>query len=647
MTFNPAHYLNRSSRNLGEDCCVLSTDTSELTFNPKVLFFSYLVIGGESDPLPFTITNTGTLPVGIAAISVTGDFELTGTAPAIMNPGDIATFQIVFKPTADGARIGDVLIDTGDGACNCVHVIGIGGTDELADMLAGINAQLAAVEAVNTAQQTQINTLLGLLEGYVSTTPVYMWRAYGNSPDGHTDFSTSDANDRTYIGLAFNKFSPTPSEDPEDYVWSFLGVSMSNVFSWDTTYVAGVPSTQIVSDLTDLSLQLLAYQFDRQQLRDYVDALLYQDGVPIATVITTLRNQVTTDTEALAEELHVLGAKTPDGLSFILDMSKVYVGPELSLSMKLNNMVASTEETQASIQTLQQAVADADYASVTDLALLGAKTLDGTAWILDTSNIMVSEDVTLAQHLSTLVAEAAGSTASVTSLVEAVINPDGGAYAKAMLQLDVDGHVVGYSATNDGTTGIINFTFDSFNILHPGSLTPVFSVVGGVVKMTNVEIDTLKVGSVISDSIYPGAVTTKLFWSDSWGAGIAGTAITTTPQTTWAEFGEPGQKAQITTGSIPASSEVGVRFYVNAKKTGSSSDIHWFRLKRTKISDGSTSYVGDTVKAGFSGIPSMFTYEWTDYPPEENSYTYTIENYREDGISTFYNAKLIVDIGKR
>lgn len=647
MPFNPDDYRNTSSRNLAGGCNDCENDLrEELTFTPEVIYFAYLLPDQTSQPQPFTITNTGTLPVGIASITVSGDFELTGDLPTGLNPGESAEVSIVFKPTLEGARIGDVTIDAGtSGPQECVHVIGIGGNDQIAEDFAALQAGLAAAVAVNNQQAAQIADLQDLLSGYVKETPVYMWRAYANSPDGRTDFTTGAPGNRSYIGLAFNKFTQDASENPEDYEWSELGITIGNVISYDTTNVGGVPSVQLITDLNDLSLQLLAYQFDRQQLRDYVDALLYVDGQPINAEIVSLKNIVETGDEALAETLDLLGAKTPDGLAFTLDMNKVYVGPEMSLSMKLSNMVAETETAQASYQELQQAIAEANYASVTDLSLLGAKTPDGTAWMLDLNNVMVSPTKTLAQHLTTIVAESQGEYASVAELYEVVVTPEGGASAKTMLQTDVNGHIVSMVTTNDGQVGDITFNFDTFNIIHPGTDAPVFSVVGGVVKMSNVEIDTLKVGSVITENLAYNAVTEKKFFSDSYG-GANGSTLGAPNTDTWAEFGDTGNKAKIVTDNIPVGTGISIRAYVNMKRTGDDNDRVWFRLKRTGPG-GAVSYVGDTIQSGMSNYAMVFTYEWQDGVAEAGVYTYTLEYYRDQGGGYYYNCKLIADIGKR
>lgn len=50
--------------------------------------------------------------------------------------------------------------------------------------------------------------------------PSYVWRAYADSLDGTSNFTTGEPGERAYIGFAYNKTVPTPSDVPADYEWS-------------------------------------------------------------------------------------------------------------------------------------------------------------------------------------------------------------------------------------------------------------------------------------------------------------------------------------------------------------------------------------------------------------------------------------------
>ncbi len=60
-------------------------------------------------------------------------------------------------------------------------------------------------------------------------TSTYNWFAYANNSTGTLDFTTGAAGGRAYIGIAYNKSTPTESTNPADYEWSlFQGPAGSN-----------------------------------------------------------------------------------------------------------------------------------------------------------------------------------------------------------------------------------------------------------------------------------------------------------------------------------------------------------------------------------------------------------------------------------
>lgn len=50
----------------------------------------------------------------------------------------------------------------------------------------------------------------------------YNWFAYANNSNGTVDFTTGASGGRAYIGIAYNKSTPTESTNPADYEWSLF-----------------------------------------------------------------------------------------------------------------------------------------------------------------------------------------------------------------------------------------------------------------------------------------------------------------------------------------------------------------------------------------------------------------------------------------
>jgi hypothetical protein len=86
---------------------------------------------------PLTLTSTGTVPVTIGAATLTGtEFTLPGAAfPATLSPGQTATLNIEFNPTAAGAATGQLTI-TSNSSTNGSAVIGLSGTGTAASVVA-------------------------------------------------------------------------------------------------------------------------------------------------------------------------------------------------------------------------------------------------------------------------------------------------------------------------------------------------------------------------------------------------------------------------------------------------------------------------------------------------------------------------------
>lgn len=79
-----------------------------------------------------------------------------------------------------------------------------------------VNAELAKIAAA--LDQLPAPSAIGTGAG----TPNYTHYAYADSADGTANFTTGAAGNRSYIGIATNQASATPSPFPENYSWSRL-----------------------------------------------------------------------------------------------------------------------------------------------------------------------------------------------------------------------------------------------------------------------------------------------------------------------------------------------------------------------------------------------------------------------------------------
>jgi len=90
------------------------------------LSFANQVSGTTSAPQPVTLSNTGSAPLSITAIVVTGDFAQSNNCGSSLSAGSNCTINVTFTPTATGKRTGNVTIT--DDAFNSPQAVALSGT---------------------------------------------------------------------------------------------------------------------------------------------------------------------------------------------------------------------------------------------------------------------------------------------------------------------------------------------------------------------------------------------------------------------------------------------------------------------------------------------------------------------------------------
>lgn len=153
-----------------------------------------------------------------------------------------------------------------------------------------------------------------------------------------------------------------------------------------------------------------------------------------------------------------------------------------------------------------------------DISLLGARNGMGTAFVLDLDTVQLPPDgLGSTKSLRTLRSEHDGHEAAVNFLLETV----GTDYAGVVLSTSVDGYVTGLRFWNGGSYTTSGFVIMSpnFAIIDPAngvtSAFIPFSISGGVVRMHNVEIDTLAVDSIVTEHLQDNSVSDTLVATDS------------------------------------------------------------------------------------------------------------------------------------
>jgi hypothetical protein len=118
--------------------------------SPQSLAFGNQIVNTASAAQVATLSNTGTAPFQISAISISGDFTQNNNCPASLAAGTSCNINVTFVPTAAGSRSGTLSIQTGQPSqTNIVPLSGTGADYSLAASPASVT-----INSGQTAQYT-------------------------------------------------------------------------------------------------------------------------------------------------------------------------------------------------------------------------------------------------------------------------------------------------------------------------------------------------------------------------------------------------------------------------------------------------------------------------------------------------------------
>ncbi len=151
---------------------VMATPTS-LTFPPQR-------VGTSSANQNVILTNSGTSILSITSIAATGDFSQTNGCPVNLRIGASCTIHVTFKPTANGARNGTILVtDNASDSPQTVSLTGAGGVATIAlsaanlsfsDQLVGTTSARQSVTLINSGTVTLTSLTVAANGDFTRTT---------------------------------------------------------------------------------------------------------------------------------------------------------------------------------------------------------------------------------------------------------------------------------------------------------------------------------------------------------------------------------------------------------------------------------------------------------------------------------------------
>lgn len=144
-------------------------------------------------------------------------------------------------------------------------------------------------------------------------------------------------------------------------------------------------------------------------LQTAVNALAsLEDGTGIATVIQQEKDERIEGDTALASTLALIGAKSADSLAFILDTNKVRVSPTESLAARMQSLGSQIGQNLALIQAEQQTRLTKDEALSTRLDTQGVRLDASEAAMVEERRVRASADAAEALARTQLAAKIAG-----------------------------------------------------------------------------------------------------------------------------------------------------------------------------------------------------------------------------------------------
>lgn len=129
-----------------------------------------------------------------------------------------------------------------------------------------------------------------------------------------------------------------------------------NNTSADTNAVGGRPATTVNESIDINAAGIIAQALRQDDAQAVLEARTFVDGQPVNTVFETFRNEQTTENTAINSSLALLGAKTPDGTAWNLALDTVKVSPTKTLAARLEEIGVDNGEIAASVALLMNAV---------------------------------------------------------------------------------------------------------------------------------------------------------------------------------------------------------------------------------------------------------------------------------------------------
>jgi hypothetical protein len=342
-----------------------------------------------------------------------------------------------------------------------------------------------------------------------------------------------------------------------------IAIGSDAVVEWDMSTLTAGGTDWVTNTITNLRIELgatAADSFDVDWIgvgrdapgasyasvvkeaaaRTSADNALASDTTTLAARVTTAENAISVNASAITTESTARATADSTEATARVALTSVVTGHTTSLATLSSGLTtesttrASADTTMASqITTLQSTVTTQGTNIATNAAAITTEA--STRASGDSANASTSTAISARLDSGDYAAVKTSATASASAIT--------GILAKYSVNVDVNGHVVGFELINGSGLGDFVVTADKFKVVKPdGTGTPIqmmsLGIVGGVTTLSlngNLVVD----GSIKTQGIALNAVTLPVAAYSGSGVGLSTGVITTIQQVTVITDGSP------------------------------------------------------------------------------------------------------------
>lgn len=181
---------------------------------------------------------------------------------------------------------------------------------------------------------------------------------------------------------------------------------------------------QRINDIDTNAQAILANKVDITHLRSRVEELTNVSLEGLDTLIAEERVERINGDSALAQTLALIGARSGDSTAFVLNLGTVKVNPSESLAQRLDAITARFQSAEALIATEQNVRAAADSAFAGQLSTITSRVSAAEAAISSEQTARANADTALSNRLDSVTARVGTAEAAITAEQTARANAD-------------------------------------------------------------------------------------------------------------------------------------------------------------------------------------------------------------------------------